>query len=103
MKEKIRVEFELTPEQAKELLQEGSKTKGVITEEELIRLGSLGTIRAASYLDEDDIVFLKIPQKVKRVASRASRRVVPALIVADIVHTVVTSAEENLEGDIPKE
>jgi hypothetical protein len=103
MAPKIRVQFDLDPEAAKELLNSGSKVEYPITDETLRKLASEGPIRVSDYLDEDDVLFLAVPKKLKKVGSKFSRKVVPALFVGDIVHTVVSSAAETPEDRTPRE
>jgi hypothetical protein len=56
-KPKIRVEFEMSPEDVKRLLSNGKKKSSKISDEELSRLGKEGAIKASDYLDNTQASF----------------------------------------------
>jgi hypothetical protein len=53
MAKKIKVEFEFSPEELRELITSSSKGQVTLSEQELEALSQAGTIRIADYLDAD--------------------------------------------------
>ena len=97
---KIKVEFELTTDEVKELIQSGTKGPKKITAAQVQKLAKAGKIRAADYLDanQQTMVIGKLVKLASMAASRASsklsdkttQRVVvteAANVVADMVTT----------------
>ena len=97
---KIKVEFELTTDEVKELIQSGTKGPKKITAAQVQKLAKAGKIRAADYLDanQQTMVIGKLVKLASKAASKASsklsdkttQRVVvteAANVVADMVTT----------------
>jgi hypothetical protein len=74
---KIKVVFELDPQDVKELIEFGSKGPDTISREELKELVKTGTIRASDYLEDDEVeAFFGIFRKLAKAVSKAGKEVV---------------------------
>lgn len=114
---KIRVEFEMDPEDVRELIEAGSKGPIRLCDEEFEKLIEEGTIKASDYLDEKEMAFatefigfkalFKVGSKVgRKVVSKFTDKQSQKVVVAEVVNTVVdgsVSSERKINEDRPKE
>lgn len=108
---KIRVEFELDPEDVKKLLASGKKKAKRISTEELEKLGKEGVIKASDYLSQQQIAEMslampaylsKVGQKIKKAISNPT---VQAVVAKAVVQKISAQelGEEQPEEERPKE
>lgn|SRR5574337_384751 len=112
MEKKIRVEFELSPERVRELIEKGSKGPRHISNEELERLVALGIVRAGDYLDGDQVnnVSEAISGWLKKFVNKAGEKAVVTAVTkaaaeaADAAIVALLAEGGSSEpGDGPKE
>ena len=109
--QKIRVEFEMDPEVVRELIEGGSKGPTRLSDEGLEELIKKGAIKAADYLDDDQmgsVAFVgpfvkKIGTKaVTKLTNKQTQKVGVTQIVDSVVDAAVPSERKSID-DIPKE
>lgn len=71
MAKKIRVEFEFSPEEVKELVESGTKGPKILSDTELEKLSKKGVIRAADYLDLKQLG--KVKKRVAKIPHKYSK------------------------------
>jgi hypothetical protein len=112
MEKKIRVEIELSHERVRELIEKGGKAKKHITDEELKELAEVGIVRAADYLDAEQLsrvdeaisswfsTFVKEAgdKLVVKAVTRAAAEAVDAAVVA-----ILAEGVSRVSDDKPKE
>jgi hypothetical protein len=107
---KIRVEFEMDPEDVRELLKTGEKEAvRIISEDDISRMSEAGVIRAADYLSQTqmDEVSLAMPKFIRKAGSKVKSSIsnpqIQVKVVEKVVDSIVAkSVEEDVE-DRPKE
>jgi hypothetical protein len=113
---KIRVEFEISIDKVKEILEAGTKGPKEITRKELEELSRVGVIRAADYLDEVQTqeAAAAIGKFVGKVTNKATtkltnketQKTVIAVVSTEVTNKVVDimAMDESLDQeDKPKE
>jgi hypothetical protein len=104
--EKIRVEFEFTPEQVQQLIEMGEKQPRTMSMSEVQALGASGAIRAADFLSESQLeatanISLKwISKAAGKVVSKISS---PKVQKVTITAGVTLVGVEGEEGEGPLE
>jgi hypothetical protein len=107
---KIRVEFEMNPEDVKALIETGEREpKRVVSDDELAIMGEEGVIKASDYLSEAQIdeISLSAPKYIRKTGSKVKSAIsnpsVQQRVVEKAVDRIfVQSVEEDLE-ERPKE
>jgi len=91
MEEKVRVEFEFSAEQARELLASGSKAAETLTEEEFKALSRRGVIRASEYLTDQEVALVAgfLAKLGGKVVSKLTNKQVQKTAVATLTSELV--------------
>jgi hypothetical protein len=109
---KIRVEFEMDPEDVKELLASGKKKAQLLSASELNKLGKEGVIKASDYLTQEQIdeISIAIPAWIRKVGTKIKKAILTPTVQAVVAKAVAQklSAKEigeetPLEEESPKD
>jgi hypothetical protein len=107
---KIRVEFDMDPEDVRELLKTGDKEPvRIISDADLSRMSEVGVIRAADYLSQAqmDEVSIAMPKFIRKTGSKVKSAIsnpqIQVKVVEKVVDTIVVRSVEEDKEDRPKE
>lgn len=105
---KIRVEFEMDPEEVRELIEAGSKAPVSLSDAELKTLIEKGTIKASDYLDEGQmaVAVAALPSWISKAVNKTVDKLhnpkVQKAAISGVVATVSTAERKSAE-DRPEE
>jgi hypothetical protein len=87
---KIRVEFEMDPEDVKELLASGKKKAQMLSASELNKLGKEGVIKASDYLTQEQIdeISIAIPAWIRKVGTKIKKAILTPTVQAVVAKAV---------------
>jgi hypothetical protein len=111
---KISVQFEMEPQDVKELIASGNKRGMKLSDVEFEKLSREGVIKASDYLDQEqmEVVAVALPSWIKKAGSKIKKAAVTALSSPEVQKTVVSKvttrsieegSEETEMADKPKD